>query len=260
MQTTEVGLEQVPGYNASALIKLDFTHADASCWFDLKPDTDGGQGSNSQQFSYVSEVGDSATFGLLSSASEATSTPTSTVSATTTTIETTSGTGDSQSTATRTNVLATTTATTSTSTAPGTTETASASLPVGAQAGIGVGAAVAGVAIAALAVFLFLRRRRQRTLSDEKAHPSGGEHWPPGVGNADVSSHYQPSEYGSSTVYSNTAPVVAPTSASDASKYVFPQSFPPPQAEGYGLPYNTVAQELDTPIHSVHELPTSRYT
>ncbi|KAM0818235.1 hypothetical protein AB5N19_04044 [Seiridium cardinale] len=293
----QVKSTDVSGYNASALITLDFTYDDANCWFDLKPDLDGGKGSNSEAFSCkiirrrltchkngvdtdtqglsadISETGDEATIGLLSSSTavpvstssvKSTSTTStssdlsSTLSGDTTTATTTAAAGadGTRGSATRTNLAATTTSsmtgTPAATTAVGAANDSSGGLSVGAQAGIGVGVGIAAIGIGAIAVLMFLRRRRRGFVMDEKFHSSGPS-MTPSSNNVVPPSHYQAYESGDHlTVYGH------PQTA-DPSKYSFPPSFPPPRSERHELGHESAPQELESGTYPTHELPTSRY-
>ncbi|KAH6661006.1 hypothetical protein BKA67DRAFT_654153 [Truncatella angustata] len=256
----------VPGGNASVLVELDYTHADTDCWFDLKPDLEGGKGSNSQSFAYVSEVGDEATIGLLSTSTAKSSTDSSSTATTAATITTPASAGsNSQTSATRTNLLITSTSSaTSVPTTAASGEASNSSsggLSVGAQAGIGVGVGVAAIGIGALAILMCVRRRRRGIMTDEKSQPLDSSPTITGSG-AYVSPQYQASEYGGSTTvhsYSPTAPLAHVVEPASASKYVFPPAFAIPHSERHEMESSNVPQELQGSQYPVSELATPAY-
>ncbi|KAF7519655.1 hypothetical protein G7054_g13021 [Neopestalotiopsis clavispora] len=246
----QVDILNVPGNNASVMIKLDWDHDDAKCWFDIKPDSDGGQGSNSNGFFYASEEDTRATVGLSSTSSTATATSTT---STNTAATTTDG-----SAATRTNIPATTTATSAGAASTNSSDASSSGLSVGAQAGIGVGAGLAGIAIGGLAIFIFMRRRKQAAVAnnDNNADPSigpsmGQSYYDPKLP-AQLSSHPVYSDQASSAYQSrsyttspdNTFEGAAPTGASPTH---------------YTQNYTPVPQEMDAQHMQIQELPATRH-
>ncbi|KAK6082431.1 hypothetical protein SCUP234_04270 [Seiridium cupressi] len=253
----QVKSTDVSGYNASALITLDFTYDDANCWFDLKPDLDGGKGSNSEAFSCTAVP--VSTSSVKSTSTTSTASDLSSTSSSDTTIATATaaaGADGTRGSATRTNLAATTTSsmtgTPTATTAVGAAIDSSGGLSVGAQAGIGVGVGIAAIGIGAIAILMFLRRRTRGFVKDEKFHPSGPS-MTPDSNNVVPPSHYQAYESGDHpTVYGQ------PQTA-DPSKYSFPQSFPPPRSERHELGHESAPQELESGTYPTHELPTSRY-
>ncbi|KAK6224194.1 hypothetical protein LQW54_000343 [Pestalotiopsis sp. IQ-011] len=246
----EVKSMDVSGYNASALVGLDFDHADGKCWFDLKPDLDGGKGSNSESFSYVSDTGDQATIGLSSSTTTTTASSTTQTSSAATT--TAADAGGSAFESTRTNQPAS-----ATSSSTGATSTASADaahLSTGAQAGLGVGIGIAGIGIGGLAIFLLLRRRRRRAPADasmQQDHYDGGI--PP------QSAYYGTLKgHGHGVAVYDGHPSTSPDHSLDGGAGPMVVEAPSGNAEQHGLYYHPGPQELDAPQYAVQELPATR--
>ncbi|KAI0149231.1 hypothetical protein BJ166DRAFT_59273 [Pestalotiopsis sp. NC0098] len=252
----QVKLMDVSGYNASALVELDFDHADGKCWFDLKPDMNGGKGSNSESFSYVSDTGDQATIGLSSSSSSSTassSTQTSSAEATTTAADA----GGSAFESTKTNLPAS--ATSSSTSAASTASGDAAHLSTGAQAGLGVGIGIAGIGIGGLAIFLLLRRRRKNPTD-----PSMQQ------GHYDGSIPLQSAYYGTLkghahgvAVYdghTSTSPDYSLNGGAGSTVVEAPSGYSSPgNTVQHGVHYNPVPQELDAPQYEAQELPATRH-
>ncbi|KAI0131790.1 hypothetical protein BJ170DRAFT_717551 [Xylariales sp. AK1849] len=240
-------IDHVGGFNASALVKLDFDY-NSPCWFDLKPNST-GSGANSPGFTLLAEQQSQATVGLGSSIS----TPTST-SATATTSATNAG-----SSATRTNIV-TNAASTSTA-APAASasgdSSSSGGLSVGGQAGIGVGAGIAGIGMCVLAAVLFKRRRGRDRGLQEKVDTA----LPPATPGSAASPSYYPasshpgSNYNPESVYGSSL-VSTSAVANDPTKYA---GFPIQQQHViHEMGYMPARQELDA-TQVVHELSSSKW-
>lgn len=242
----------VSGYNASALVELDFDHADAKCWFDLKPDLDGGRGSNSESFSYVSDTGDQATIGLSSSSSTATTTASSSTQTSSAATTTAADAGGSAFESTRTNQPASATSTSS-STSAASTDSSSSHLSTGAQAGLGVGIGIVGIGIGGLAIFLLLRRRRKNPAdpSMQQGHYEGSI--PP------QSAYYGTLKgHGHGVAVYDGYPSTSPDHSLDGGAGPMVVEAPSGNAEQHGLHYNPAPQELDAPQYAAQELPATR--
>ncbi|RYP82459.1 hypothetical protein DL770_005572 [Monosporascus sp. CRB-9-2] len=137
-------LDQVEPFNGSHAIQLDWTDDGSPCWFNLRPNTSAGYGSNSVQWNYELSQRSLTTLGpelLSTTASESPSaTPSSTTSPVTTSLST----------------IPTPAGTDAASSPPA----ADTGLNTGAQAGIGIGIGLGGLGLGAVAAFWFMRRRK----------------------------------------------------------------------------------------------------
>lgn len=143
-------------FNGSKTVLLDWTDADPPCWFNLRPNTSTGYGSNSNTWGYdLAQRSQPVTLGADISSTATTSEPTR------------------PATTANTATIATNAATTASpgepsSTASDATDAAASStistkqLSVGAQAGIGVGAGAAGIGLGVLGAILWIRRRKRQ--------------------------------------------------------------------------------------------------
>ncbi|PQE32677.1 transmembrane alpha-helix domain-containing protein [Rutstroemia sp. NJR-2017a WRK4] len=178
-------------YNASKLMQIDWVGG-SPCWFDLKPDNNGGKGRNSPQFAVDPSARPTPiTVGLEqpTSSTSTTSTSTSTTEAatagTTTTGTTTTGTTTTGSStgstasqyATGASAIGTASPNSSANTNPesassstsaaATASKSSEGLSTGVKAAIGIAVALGCVVILALAAFFYWRRRRAQNAQNQ---------------------------------------------------------------------------------------------
>ncbi|RYP10761.1 hypothetical protein DL764_000457 [Monosporascus ibericus] len=155
-------LDQVEPFNGSHAIQLAWTDDGSPCWFNLRPNTSAGYGSNSVQWNYELSQRSLTTLGpelLSTTASESSSTtPSSTTSLVATgpaTVLTPAGTD-----------------------APSSSPAASTGLGTGAQAGIGIGIGLGGLGLGAVGAVWFMRRRKTATaVSDSDSTPASAPYY-----------------------------------------------------------------------------------
>jgi hypothetical protein len=213
-------------YNASKLMQIDWVGG-SPCWFDLKPDSNGGKGRNSPQFAVNPSARPTPmTVGLEQSTSSSTTTATST-STTGTSMTGTSTTGTSTGTTTsqsNAEVSATGTVTPSSSanskpesasstSTPATASKASGGLSTGVKAAIGIVVALGCVLGLALAAFFYWRKRRSQNTENHMPVPHSDQ-------DLKAPEVYTP-DYKSPPVYTHTThEMYAPVSELPASGHI----------------------------------------
>ncbi|KAI1075440.1 hypothetical protein F5B20DRAFT_559725 [Whalleya microplaca] len=187
----------VDGFNASALVPLQFTKA-TICWFELRQDE---LGINSPTFGYIAEKDKQATV-LASDASVTAATSADTPSSTTNTAlkATTSAPSEEDS------------------------QRPSSGLSTAAQAGIGIGAGMVGIGLGVIAAILFFIRRRKRGSEDNEklqSDDSSGRA-PSRTTSPPANQYYSPPEYGIHGTYDSNAARGSPTIYPDDSAFTAP--------------------------------------
>ncbi|RYP42666.1 hypothetical protein DL767_000035 [Monosporascus sp. MG133] len=137
-------LDEVEPFNGSHVIQLDWTDDGSPCWYNLRPNTSAGYGSNSVQWNYELSQRSLTTLGpellrttALESSSATPSSITSQVMISPVTVPTLAGTDAASS-----------------------PPAADTGLSTGAQAGIGIGIGLGGLGLGAVSAFWFMRRRK----------------------------------------------------------------------------------------------------
>ncbi|RYP49481.1 hypothetical protein DL768_004840 [Monosporascus sp. mg162] len=144
-------LDQVEPFNASHMIQLDWTDDGSPCWFNLRPNTSAGYGSNSVQWNYELSQRSLTTLGPELSSTTSSESPSATPSSTTSLVTTSPA------------AVPTPAGTDAASSPPA----ANTGLGTGAQAGIGIGVGLGGLGLGAATAFWFMRRRKKAAAASE---------------------------------------------------------------------------------------------
>ncbi|RYO97534.1 hypothetical protein DL765_011135 [Monosporascus sp. GIB2] len=144
-------LDQVEPFNGSKVIQLDWTDSGSPCWFNLRPNTSAGHGSNSREWNYELSQRSLTTLGPELPSTTASESPSATPSLTTSLVTTSPVT------------VSTSTGADATSSPPA----ADTGMSTGAQAGIGISAGLGGLGLGAVAAFWFMRRGKKAAAVSE---------------------------------------------------------------------------------------------
>ena len=215
----EKTVDYVEAFNGSKTMILDWTDDGPPCWFNLRPNTSTGYGSNSNSWGYEFSQRSHVTLGADIS-STTTSTTTSSVSLSPASTDVTdTATSDSSSSS--------------------SSSSSSTGLSVGAQAGIGVAAGIVGIGFGVLGAILWMRKRNKPNTVGDSAYAGLPAQGYDGY-----------SGYSGYKGYSSGGPTPPPGSEYYA---------PPMQMPEYSEMQNTALQpELDT-HRPPAELPTMHY-
>ena len=133
--------DYVEPFNGSKALLLDWTDDGPPCWFNLRPNTSAGHGSNSEQWGYEFTQRSQTTLGADFPSPSESASPESTTNTASTPLVPGDTEGDSD-----------------TEISPAT----KSSLSPGVQAGIGVAAGVTGIGLGVLAAVMYMRRRKKQ--------------------------------------------------------------------------------------------------
>ncbi|RYO74278.1 hypothetical protein DL762_002143 [Monosporascus cannonballus] len=144
-------LDQVEPFNGSKVMQLHWTDNGSPCWFNLRPNTSAGHGSNSGEWNYELSQRSLTTLGPELLSITASESPSAMLSLTTSLVTTSPVT------------VSTSAGADATSSPPA----ADTGMSTGGQVGIGIGAGLGGLAIGAVAAFWFMRRGKKAAAVSE---------------------------------------------------------------------------------------------
>ena len=150
MRPSEKTVDYVEPFNGSKALLLDWTDDGPPCWFNLRPNTSTGHGSNSEQWDYKFTQRSQTTLGVDFPSPSDSATPESTTDPTSASLVPADPEGNSNAEA---------------------SPNSRSSLSPGAQAGIGVAAGVTGIGLGVLAAMMYMRRRKKQTAIEGLAGP-----------------------------------------------------------------------------------------
>lgn len=170
----EKTVDYVEPFNGSKTMILDWTDDGPPCWFNLRPNTSTGYGSNSNSWNYEFTQRSHVTLGA-----DITSTTTSTT------------TSEPTSSVTSLSLLPANPDVTDTPTSSNSDPSSSSSntgLSAGAQAGIGVAAGIVGIGFGVLGAVLWVRKRKKQKTVGDSAYAGMPAHCYDGYGSKGYSS------------------------------------------------------------------------